>query len=99
MKHDWPFDDPKNVATLTTKGIIERTEQIKYVSHDEEDGMWQFHSGESVEEEDGRIISLQEATIIDPTLMEIADLPLGWIAIRDNINDNWKRINRQETYE
>lgn len=93
MKY-WPFTDPKNVATITTKDVIDRTKQIKYVSHDEEDGMWQFHSGELVKEEDGRIVSLQEISIIDSTIMEIADLPLGWIAIRDNIKDNWKRIKK-----
>ncbi|WIV21132.1 hypothetical protein QPK24_10880 [Paenibacillus polygoni] len=99
MKYRWPFDDPENVATITTKDIIERTKQIKYVSHDDEDGMWQFHSGELVKEEDGRIVSLQEIIIIDPTVMELVHLPLGWIAIRDNINDKWKRINKQKTYE
>jgi len=59
--------------------------------------MWQFHSGEMVREEDGGIVSLQEVTNIDLNIMEIADLPLGWIAIREDKNDNWKRLKRRET--
>ncbi|WP_179218468.1 hypothetical protein [Saccharibacillus sp. O23] len=94
MNEDWPFEDPKNLAVITTRGIMERSESIKYVSHDEDDGGWQFHNGESVDEKEARIISLRQATILDPTLLELADLPLGWLAIRDNVHDEWKRIKK-----
>ena len=42
---DWPFDDPQNVAVVTTREITEENAPILLVSHDEEDGGWQFLPG------------------------------------------------------
>jgi hypothetical protein len=93
MKDKWPFADPKNVATFTTKQILEGTKEIKHVSHDDDDdGAWQFHSGDPINEEDGRIVSLEEIITIDTTILELADLPLGWVAIRDGKQHNWRRL-------
>jgi hypothetical protein len=50
---------------------------ILYVTHDEEDGMWQFLDGGDASEEDARILSLKEIVAIDPSLAQLADLPLG----------------------
>ncbi|MDQ0193244.1 immunity protein Imm33 domain-containing protein [Paenibacillus wynnii] len=91
MKKSWLFEDPENLAVFTTKEILERVKPIRYVSHDEEDGAWQFHTGEQTKEEDARIISLKEATKIDPSIMELANLPLGWIAFRKDEKEEWIR--------
>jgi hypothetical protein len=40
----WPFNDPPNVAVFTGKAIAEDGQCICYVSHDDEDGAWQFHA-------------------------------------------------------
>lgn len=87
----WLFEDEKNVVTITTKNIMEKVNAILYVSHDEEDGMWQFHDGYDVSKEDGWIVSLEEIVDIDNTVMELHDLPLGWIAWRDNKDSAWNR--------
>jgi len=95
MKEIWPFNDPKNVAVITTKKVLDKTKSILYVSHDEDDGMWQFHDGGIVSEEDGRIITLEEATIIDSSIIELADLPLGWIAEREDIKEKWNKYKKK----
>jgi hypothetical protein len=40
----WLFEDPENVAVLTSKDVIDLGKWIHYVSHDYDDGSWQFHS-------------------------------------------------------
>ena len=37
---DWPFDDPQNVAVVTTREITKENAPIPLGSHDEEDGGW-----------------------------------------------------------
>ena len=37
----FPFYDAPNTATITCCHILENREPILYVSHDEDDGMWQ----------------------------------------------------------
>ncbi|NGM83487.1 hypothetical protein G5B47_13780 [Paenibacillus sp. 7124] len=91
MSKSWSFEDPENLAVFTTREILERVKPIKYVSHDEEDGAWQFHTGEHTKEEDARIITLEEATKIDPSIFELANLPLGWIAFRRDKTEEWTR--------
>ena len=87
MKYE--FIDEKNTMVITTKNIVNKEKSIMLVSHDEDDGMWEFLEGEEVKEEDAMIISLYEMVNIDPTVNQVADLPLGWIAYRDVEQDKW----------
>jgi hypothetical protein len=92
---DWPFADPKNVAVFTTTHVLRRGQPILYVSHDEEDGAWQFHTGaEQLSADDAMIVSLEEMVEHDPTILELADLPCGWYAERDSVGSSWRRIQR-----
>ena len=92
MKYE--FIDDKNTMVITTKNIVSKEKSIMLVSHDEDDGMWEFLEGEEVKEEDAMIISLYEMVNIDSTVNQVADLPLGWIAYRDIEQDKWiKRKN------
>ncbi|MGO4185903.1 hypothetical protein AB4Z17_32735 [Paenibacillus sp. TAF43_2] len=56
MERLWPFEDPENVAVITTQKIMNKHSPILYVSHDSDDGMWQFLDGEEVIELDARIL-------------------------------------------
>jgi hypothetical protein len=68
---------------------------VLYVSHDEDDGSWQFHSGaDDVSEDDLMIVGLSEMVDYDPTLCELADLPCGWYAERDYIGGGWRKRQR-----
>ena len=90
---DWVFPDPPNVAVLTTRSIVEDGAWIAFVSHDEEDGAWQFHDAARAPArmEDARLVSLRGMVERDPSLRELADLPEGWQAERDAPGAAWRR--------
>jgi hypothetical protein len=87
---DWPFDQTANTAAITVRAVLEG-DPILHVSHDEDDDGWQFLDGREVSVGEGRLISMAEALDRDPTLREIADLPPGWIAWRENASAPWTR--------
>ena len=87
---DWPFDQPPNAAAITVRAILDGA-PILYVSHDEDDGGWQFLAGQRADLEDPRVIGMQTALRLDPSLRSIADLPVGWIARRSSESDAWMR--------
>jgi len=61
------------------------------VTHDEDNGMWQFLCGDnSHSEEDARIISLEEAVSIDPSINELHDMPPGIGAERSSRAAEWQ---------
>jgi hypothetical protein len=94
-KDDWPFADPKNVAVFTTTQVLRLRQPILHVSHDDEDGAWQFASGaQQVSAGDAMIVALEEMVEHDPTICELADLPLGWFAERDGVGSPWRRAGR-----
>ena len=91
---EWPFADPKNVAVFTTTQVFQLRQPILRVSHDAEDGAWQFHTGAQVSSGDFMIVALEEVVEHDPTICELADLPCGWFAERDSIGRPWMRTQR-----
>jgi hypothetical protein len=90
-KTDFKFDEPKNVASFTMRQIIFEKHPILLVSHDAEDGDWQFLTGQSWYTDDALIVGLHEIVDLDPSVMELADLPLGWIAERKTKDSSWIR--------
>jgi hypothetical protein len=91
---DWPFDDPENVAAMTVRQVTHGGQPILLVAHDADDGMWQFLTGGPVEMADAMIVSLREVFTIDPSIGELADLPLGWTAERSAPGQPWRRSSR-----
>lgn len=91
MSADWFFDDPPNIAVITTRQILELGYPILHVTHDAEDGGWQVLCGTTNDPSDARIIALGEAVQIDSSLMELANLPLGWKATRVSKDAPWIR--------
>jgi hypothetical protein len=90
---DLLFDDPPNVAVFSSASVIDAGSWIHYVSHDEDDGAWQFHSAEGAPSSDAdvRVVSLRLIVERDPSLLSLCDLPQGWIAWRDSADGPWKR--------
>jgi len=86
----WLFADPPNVATFTVRQVLEGS-PILHVSHDADDGAWQFLTAGETQEEDARVVGLGTVVDLDPTIMELADLPLGWRAWRDTPEGPWRR--------
>jgi hypothetical protein len=88
---NWPFADPPNVAAITTRQIVHEGEPILLVSHDADDGSWQFLTGGSIDVADGMLVSLRSMVERDPSVAELADLPQGWQAWRDRPDAPWER--------
>jgi hypothetical protein len=88
---DWPFKDPPDMGVYTSKDIVDDGKWIHFVSHDEEDGTWQFHSidGAPSSENDGRMVTLRTIFELDPTVADLADLPLGSCAWRETETSPW----------
>jgi hypothetical protein len=91
---EWPFDDPENVAILTVRQVTHEGQPILYVTHDADDGMWQFLTGGTVHRADAMLVSLREVYRIDPTIGELAGLPPGWTATRSAVGQPWQRSPR-----
>jgi hypothetical protein len=90
MTSDWLFADPPNVATLTTRKVLEGY-PILLVTHDLDDGAWQFLCGTTNDDADGRVVGLGTIVDQDPSVIELADLPRGWRAWRRSPEDSWQR--------
>ena len=86
----FPFRESENTAGITCCHIIENGADILYVSHDAEDGMWQFLCGGAHMQEQARVVSLREIFTLDNTVSELANMPCGYIAERTNKNLKWK---------
>lgn len=88
--HDWPFADPPNQTSYSTRGVMECGEPILLVAHEEDDGSWQF-VGAAWEAEDLVVVCLSHAVDLDRSLRDLADLPRGWVAEREAIGAPWRR--------
>jgi hypothetical protein len=93
---DWLFKDPPNLAVITTYHVFESS-PILLVSHDEDDGGWQFLPSEVVSEADAKVVALERIVHLDSSVNELVDLPLGWIATRSKIGDIWQRFRHSES--
>jgi len=83
------FLENTNTAVFTTKFILERR-PVLYVYHYEDDGAWSFTGNEDCEDGEYRLISLEEMINIDNSILELADMPVGFYAKRGDINSSWK---------
>ena len=65
---------------------------ILLVSHDEDDHGWQFLNG-TIETSMANVsvVSLEQIVKSDPSVLEIADLPVGWRASRKAVGTKWIR--------
>ncbi|MDB5306123.1 MAG: hypothetical protein JWO38_325 [Gemmataceae bacterium] len=87
--HGWPFPDPPNVATFTTRQVVREGRPILSVSRDADDGAWQFHGPGEWTEADGLVVCLEEMFRRDASLAELGNLPRGWRASRKDPGEAW----------
>jgi hypothetical protein len=87
----WPFANPPNFATITTRAIIDGNDWIALVSHDADDGAWQFLPAEGYDEATAMVVGLHHLLEKDGSVAELANLPLGWHAWRDSPTAPWQR--------
>ena len=71
--------------------VMDRSEPILLVSHDEDDHGWQFIGSSDASMQDALLVSLEEIVRVDSTVLEVADLPPGWQAVREAVGGVWTR--------
>ena len=74
MVDAWPFEDSRNTASITTRQVLDGA-PVLLVTHDDDDGSWQFLCGTTDDPADARVVGLGEMYKRDPSLGEVADLP------------------------
>jgi hypothetical protein len=84
------FDEDARLGVLTTATVLAGL-PILMVTHDADDGGWQFLCGTTNDPADGRIVSLQSIVARDSSVTRVADLPLGWVAFRTAVGAEWTR--------
>jgi len=88
---NWKFQDPPHTGVFLSETVHNGSEPVTYVSHDADDGAWQF-LGSSMADGGGPVLSCFHHPIDgDPSLTELADLPLGWFAERTKVGEPWVR--------
>ena len=86
----FPFNEAPNTMAIICAHILEQGGDILYVSHDQDDGMWQFLCGKSHEINDAKLVALKEIFALDNSISKIADMPCGYTATRKNATSKWK---------
>ena len=86
---NFPFYDAPDTASITCCHIVDDGKPILYVSHDEDDGMWQFLCGSTHETAEARLVSLEYIFDLDHSVGVLKDMPCGCCAERKTQNDNW----------
>jgi len=89
--HDWKFKDPPHTGVFTTKRVMSGEDSVTRVFHDIDDGAWQFHGPDESKREDLAYVCFHHIIDKDSTIKELADLPLGWCAWRENVIAPWIR--------
>jgi hypothetical protein len=93
----WPFADPQNCAVFVTSEVMDQDEPILFATHEDGEDSWSFIGSSAGTAENGRAIALHEAVELDPSVLQLADLPIGWRARRDSPEDSWIREPNSDT--
>jgi len=94
----WPFADRISAATFCTGKVVHEGFPVLQVAHDT-NGDWQFLDATSDELGEPVMLCLGCVFERDPSLAEIADLPLGWGAFREHPGAPWERWEKEEEEE
>ena len=88
---------PPGDIAITTRQVMRDGWPILLVTHDADDGAWQFVNGHGDTDDTAyaMVVGVETMSGVDPTILELADLPLGWRAWRASPNDPWQRAARR----
>jgi hypothetical protein len=95
LPSEWPFSDPVNAVAISTRQVFHLGYPVRRVSHDS-DGDWQILCGTTTDVKDAIVVCLGCAFQRDKAIAELADLPRGWTAWRDQPGDAWEREPKEE---
>ena len=86
------FQEPANTAVFTTKFIVNENKPITLVRHNVDDSTWEFFSDDKYDNiaDVAKIIGIGQVIKIDSSVLEIADMKLGYYAHRKTKQDSWE---------
>ena len=79
---DWKFAESPHTRVFLSLAVHSGEEPVTYVSHDREDGAWQFLGDSMTGGKPPALSCLHHPIDRDRSLEELADLPAGWWAER-----------------
>ena len=84
----WTFDQAPHVACITSRSVLTGS-PVLVVTRYEDDGSWAFMDAGPFDTANAMLVAM--STVLDrhPELMEIAELPPGWSATRNDANAPW----------
>lgn len=86
----WTFKVPVETGTFTTRQVLDGSRPILEVYHDHDDS-WQFLCGTTLDIDDLKLACLGCMVERDDALLQLADLPQGWVAHRESKGSSWER--------
>ena len=89
FRRRFPFRERPDTAALACCHVLDGAPVLR-VTHDVEDGMWQFLCGGEHDASEARVIALKEAYALDASLGKLAKLPCGCAAQRSSKTGKWK---------
>jgi len=89
--YHWKFPVSPHTLVFTPESIMNGAEPVLYVYRGASDGAWQFHGAGESSIEEAVAICFHHIVDRDPTIKQLADLPLGWCASRKTASDPWVR--------
>jgi hypothetical protein len=87
------FKENLKTAVFSSKYVMKLDSPIVYVAH-HADGTWEFWGKEVIDESEVVVVSLENIIKIDPTVLEIADLPVEFNAVRDSKTSPWRLVSK-----
>lgn len=87
------FKESLASVVLTSKWVMTRESPIVRISH-HEDGIWEFFGKENITEEEVIVVSLKQIIDVDPTVLEVADMPMAFNAFRQSVDTSWKLVSK-----
>ena len=86
------FKESEKTAVFTTKFVMLENKEITLVYHFGQDSAWQFSSNDEFKnyKDVAMLVELSQIIKKDNTILEIADLPLGYLASRKSKGEKWK---------
>lgn len=90
MKKVWPFKQAANTGTFVSKHLFSG-DPICYAYRNWDDGSWQFLPNRVTQQSDAMLVCLEEVYKLDTSIGDLADLPPGWMAKRDEPGSPWSR--------
>ena len=91
----YEFSEPKNTACFTCRHIVKDGAVILHVTHDADDGGWQFLCGGDHTEADAMILGMEEIVRIAPSVNGLHKMPEGVGASRVTRDGEWKPYKLQ----